>query len=142
MEDNKDIIAARYIYILAHIDLRTAVKRMMRRIKLVNIIYKIISTIIFIGTLASCLDYYIHKSDYKLSTILLVIIFCFILEIFTLIITNCLTKLYRKNTLDWLVARYDYYKPMIECIASSKEEMKLHLDNLQYILKIGNKNLE
>ena len=141
MED-KTNITTRDIYMLAFKDSRTAIKYMAICSTLVDIISKIISTIIFIGALASYLDYYIHKSDYKLSTILLVITFCFILEIFTLIITNYSTNLYIKNTLDWLAARYDYYKTMIECIASSKEEMKLHLSNLQDILRIGYKNLE
>ena len=124
---------------LAVKDSRTAIKYMAICSTLVDIISKIISTIIFIGALASYLDYYIHKSDYKLSTILLVITFCFILEIFTLIITNYSTNLYIKNTLDWLAARYGYYEFITKQFnLVSEEDMEKHMDKVSNILKMVN----
>lgn len=136
MED-KTNITTRDIYVLAFKDSRTAIKYMAICSTLVDIISKIISTIIFIGALASYLDYYIHKSDYKLSTILLVIVFCFILEIFTLIIANYSTNLYIKNTLDWLAARYEYYEFITKQFnLVSEEDMEKHMDKVSNILKI------
>ena len=138
MED-KTNITTRDIYMLAFKDSRTAIKYMTICSTLVDIISKIISTIIFIGSLASYLDYYIHKSDYKLSTILLVITFCFILEIFTLIITNYSTNLYIKNTLDWLAARYGYYEFITKQFnLVSEEDMEKHMDKVSNILKMVN----
>ena len=138
MED-KTNITTRDIYALAFKDSRTAIKYMTICSTLVDIISKIISTIIFIVALASYLDYYIHKSDYKLSTILLVITFCFILEIFTLIITNYSTNLYIKNTLDWLAARYGYYEFITKQFnLVSEEDMEKHMDKVSNILKMVN----